>query len=94
VFCGACSGMRGDRTGIGWGEYVARDHLEDLRVDGMIILKWILDKYDWKLAGFVWSHNSLVPGCFDQGLAPDCCEEGLVLGYRDEVLVPSCCYPN
>jgi hypothetical protein len=30
------------RTGFCWGDLRERDHLEDLSVDGRIILKWIL----------------------------------------------------
>jgi hypothetical protein len=32
-----------------------RDCSEDIGVDGMIILEWILEKYDGKLrTGFIW----------------------------------------
>jgi hypothetical protein len=32
-----------------------RDHSENLGVDGMIILEWILQKYDGNLwTGFIW----------------------------------------
>jgi len=32
-----------------------RDHLEDLGVDGKVILEWILGKYGGKVwTGFVW----------------------------------------
>jgi hypothetical protein len=31
-----------------WGDLRARDHLEDLRADGRIILKWISSKWDEK----------------------------------------------
>jgi hypothetical protein len=35
-------GGRGDmHTGFSWGNLKVRDHLEDLGVDGRIILKWI-----------------------------------------------------
>jgi hypothetical protein len=40
------------QTGFWLGKLRARDHLEDLGVDGMIILKWFFKKYmigevDW-----------------------------------------------
>jgi hypothetical protein len=33
-------------TGFWWGNLRARDHLEEIGVDGSIILKWIFKKYD------------------------------------------------
>jgi len=33
-------------TGFWWGHIKDRCHLEDLGIDGMIILKWILNTWD------------------------------------------------
>jgi len=39
-----------------WGDLRARDHLEDLRADGRIILNWISRKWDEKVwTGFIVS---------------------------------------
>jgi len=46
---GACSayGCRREAyTGFWWGNLRERDHLGDLGVDGRIILRWILRKWD------------------------------------------------
>jgi hypothetical protein len=34
------------RSGFWWGKLRERDHLEDLGVDGSIMLKWIFKKRD------------------------------------------------
>jgi len=42
-------------AGIGWGNLRERDDLEDLGVDGRIILRWIFRKWDvgvW--TGSIW----------------------------------------
>jgi len=33
-------------TGLCWGDLRERDHLEDLGVDGRIIIRWIFRKWD------------------------------------------------
>jgi hypothetical protein len=39
---------RGDfHTGFRWGKAEGKNQLEDIAVDGRIILKWILKKWDW-----------------------------------------------
>jgi len=46
---GACSLYRGEERriqGFGLGNLRERDHLEDPGVDGRIILRWILRKWD------------------------------------------------
>jgi len=46
---GACStyGRRGEvHVGFWWGNLKERDHLEDLGIDGTIILKYIFKKWD------------------------------------------------
>ena len=34
------------RAGFQWGNLREGDHLKDLGVDGRILLKWVLDKWD------------------------------------------------
>jgi hypothetical protein len=43
---GGASGTGEVHTGFWWGSLREREHLEDLGVDGTIILKWIFNKWD------------------------------------------------
>ena len=43
-------------TGFWWGNLRAGDHLEDPGIDGRIVLKWILQKWD---GGMDWIDGSL-----------------------------------
>jgi hypothetical protein len=48
-----------------WSENLkGRDHLEDLGVDGKIILEWILQKYVGGLYGFIWLRFGTSGGVF------------------------------
>ena len=40
--------------GFRWGATSERDHLEDLSLDGRIILKWMLQKQGEEWTGFIW----------------------------------------
>jgi hypothetical protein len=46
-------------TGFWWGNLRERDHLEDLDIDGRIILKWIFWKWD---GGMDWIDLALDRG--------------------------------
>ena len=42
-------------TGFWWGNLKERYQLEDLGIDGRIVLKWILNKLDWRVwSGLIW----------------------------------------
>jgi hypothetical protein len=41
-------GRREVHTGFRWGNLRERDYLEDLSIDGKIILKWIFKKWNWE----------------------------------------------
>jgi hypothetical protein len=42
------------RTGVWWENLRQKDHLEDLDVDGKIILKWIFKKSNGAWTGLIW----------------------------------------
>jgi hypothetical protein len=41
-------------TGVWWENLTERDHLKESGVDGRIMLKWILGKWDGAWAGLIW----------------------------------------
>jgi hypothetical protein len=52
-----------ERTGLWWGNLRERDHLEDLDVEGRIILKWIFKKWaNGTLTGFIWLRIGTIGG--------------------------------
>ena len=36
------------------GDVMEKDHLEDTRIEGMIILKWIFKEWDGAWTGLIW----------------------------------------
>jgi len=55
---------RGVLIGCWWGDLVERDHQEDSGIDGRIILKWILKKWDGEAwTGLLWLKIVIGGGC-------------------------------
>jgi len=55
--------MREMCTGLWWGDLRDRDHLEDLCIDGSIILKWIFKKWDREACtGLFWLRTRIGDG--------------------------------
>jgi hypothetical protein len=56
---------------LGWGNLKGGGHLEDLGLDGKIVLKWILEKWDGGLGlDRSVSGQGQVAGCFKCGDEP------------------------
>ena len=47
--------MREVHTGFWWGNLREEDQLEDLVIDGRIVLKWIFRKYAGACSGLIWT---------------------------------------
>ena len=55
-------------TGFWWGNLRERDHLEDLGVDGRIILRWIFRKWEGVVGtGWSWLRIGTGDGHFECG---------------------------
>jgi hypothetical protein len=57
-------------TGFSWKNVRIRDHWEDPGLDGRIILKWILKKFDGAWSGLIWPWSGLVVGSCENSNEP------------------------
>jgi hypothetical protein len=59
------------QTGFRWGYLRERDHLEGLNVNGSIIIKWIVKKWDGEaLTGLLWLRTVTGAGACECGNEP------------------------
>jgi hypothetical protein len=50
-----------------WGSLTERDNLEELRVEGKIILKYLFKKHNGGWTGLIYSGQRQVAGCCESG---------------------------
>ena len=60
------------RTGVWWGNLGTGDHLEDLAMDGRIILKWIFRKKGLGMLTLTVEHNYIYLILILQGFTTTC----------------------